>query len=63
MEIIINLKVFKDTELVSNKIFKEDFEYNNKSSQFELEKYEKNIQNNLSQKLFEYIIGHLYSIK
>ena len=49
MEIIINLKVFKDTELVSNKIFKEE--------------YEKNIQNNLSQKLFEYIIRHLYSIK
>ncbi len=63
MEIIINLEVFKDSELVSNKIFKEDFEYNNKSSQFELEKYEKNIQNNLSQKLFEYIIRHLYSIK
>ena len=63
MEIIINLKVLKDSKLVSDKIFKEDFEYNNKSSQFELNKYEKNIQNNLSQILSEYIIKHLYSIK
>ena len=63
MEIIINLKVFKDSKLLSDKIFKEDFEYNNKSSQFELIKYEKNIQNNLSQILSEYIIKHLYSIK
>ena len=63
MEIIINLKVFKDSKLISDKIFKEDFEYNNKSSQFELSKYEKNIQDNLSQILSEYIIQHLYSIK
>ena len=63
MEIIINLKVFKDSKLLSDKIFKEDFEYNNKSSKFELSKYEKNIKENLSQKLSEYIIRHLYSIK
>ena len=63
MEIIINLDVFKNSELVSAKIFKENFEYNNKSSKFELGKYEKNIQKNLSQKLSEYIIRHLYSIK
>ena len=63
MEIIINLDVFKDSELVSTKIFEENFEYNNKSSKFELGKYEKNIQKNLSQKLSEYIIRHLYSIK
>ena len=58
-----NLDVFKNSELVSAKIFKENFEYNNKSSKFELGKYEKNIQKNLSQKLSEYIIRHLYSIK
>ena len=63
MEIIINLKVFKDSELVSDKIFKEDFEYNNKSSKYELSQYEENIQNNVSQRLSEYIIRHLYSIK
>ena len=63
MEIIINLEVFKDSELVSTKIFRENFEYNNKSSKFELSKYEKNIQKNLSQELSEYIIRHLYSIK
>ena len=57
------MDVFKDSKLVSTKIFEENFEYNNKSSKFELGKYEKNIQKNLSQKLSEYIITHLYSIK
>ena len=63
IKIEINLEVFKDNSLISTKVFQENFEYNNKSSKFELSKYEKNIKENLSQKLSEYIIRHLYSIK
>ena len=63
MEIIINLEVFKNNSSINKKKIQENAEYNNKSSQFELNKYEKNIQNNLSQKLSEHIIEHLHFIK
>ena len=63
MEVLVNLQVFKDNNLISKKTFKENFEYKNKSSKYELSKYEKNIQTNLSYRLSEHLIRHLHTIK
>ena len=59
----INVDIIENNQIKNKTIFEEGFEYKNKESKFELNKYEKNIQNNLSQILSEYIIKHLYSIK
>ena len=63
LEIIINLDVLENDNLKSKITFKEDFEYKNKSNKYELKKYEKNIQKNLSLKISKGIIEYLYSIK
>ena len=63
MEVLVNLQVFKDNNLISKKTFKENFEYKNKSSKFELNKYEKNIQKNLTNKLSNDLIEYLYYVK
>ena len=63
MQTTINVDVLEDDK-VKNKIsFVESFEYSNKSSKFELKKYEKSIKRNLASKLSEDILEYLYSIK
>ena len=59
---LLNLDFFSRT-LVDKITFKEAFEYKNKSNKYELKKYEKNIQKNLSLKISKDIIEYLYSMK
>ena len=66
---IFNLKINITLEVLENNIskgknsFEESFEYKNKTSKYELKKYEKNIQKNLTTKLSEDILNYLYSLK
>ena len=63
IEITIILEVLENDNLKNKISFEEAFEYKNKSNKYELKKYEKNIQKNLSLKISKDIIEYLYSIK
>ena len=63
MEITINADIYKAENLINQITLKEDFEYKNKSTKFELKQYERNIKKNLTSKLSGDIIKYLYSIK
>ena len=63
IEITIILEVLENDNLKNKISFEEAFEYKNKSNKYELKKYEKNIQKNLSLKISKDIIKYLYSIK
>ena len=63
MEITIIIDIHKAENFINQNTFEENFEYKNKSSNFELKQYEKNIIKNLAYKLSEDIIKYLYSIK
>ena len=63
MEIMINVDIYKADNLISQTTLKENFEYKNKSSKFELKQYEESIKKNLASKLSENIITYLYSIE
>ena len=62
-KIQINVDIIEDDKIKNKTIFEEGFEYKNKSNQYELNKYEKNIQKNLSLEISKDIIKYLYSIK
>ena len=62
-KILINLEIIEDNKIKNKTIFEESFEYKNKSNKYELKKYEKSIQKNLSLKISKDIIEYLYSIK
>ena len=61
IKIIINLEIYENEILKGTANFEENFEYNNRSNKFDLRKYEKNIQDNLTTKLYDEIIRYLYS--
>ena len=61
IKIIINLEIYESEILKSKANFDENFEYNNRSNKFDLRKYEKNIQDNLTTKLSDEIIRYLNS--
>ena len=63
IEITIILEVLENDNLKNKISFEEAFEYKNKSNKYELKKYEKNIQKNLSLKISKDIIEYLYSMK
>ena len=63
IEITIILEVLENDNLKNKISFEEAFEYKNKSNKYELKKYEKNIQKNLSLKISKDIIQYLYSMK
>jgi len=63
IKIAINVDIVEDDKIKSKTILEEGFEYKNKKSKFELNKYEKNIQKNLTDKLSKDLIEHLYYIK
>ena len=63
IEIIINLEVFENGISKGKTNFKEKFEYNNKSNKFDLNKYEKNIKDNLISKLSNEIIRYLKALE
>ena len=56
----INVDIIENDKIKNKTIFEEGFEYKNKSSQFELNKYEKNIQKNLTNKISKDLIEYLY---
>ena len=62
IEIINELEVLNNNILISKKIFKENQNYNNKSSKFELNEDEEKTLNNLVEKISEDIIIFLQSL-
>ena len=61
MRIDLNLEI-NENGIKRNNIFTESFAYNNKSNKFDLKKYERNIQNNLTNKIIENITLYLSTI-
>ena len=59
----INVDIIENNQIKNKTIFEEGFEYKNKSSKFELNKYEENIQKNLTNELSKDLIEYLYNIK
>ena len=62
IKIIINLEIYESEILKGKTNFEEKFEYNNKSNKFDLNKYEKNIKDNLISKLSNEIIRYLKAL-
>ena len=62
MEIIITLITSQKGKADEEVIFRENFKYNNTSNKFDLKKYEKNIQQNLTNKIFQEMLIYLSSI-
>ena len=52
--------ITKKGNIKNEKEFSTEFNYNNSDKKFELKQYEKNIQENLTNKLIEQIIRYLY---
>ena len=63
IKIIINVDIIENNKLKNKTILEEGFEYKNKSNKFQLNKYEKNIQKSLTNKLSKDLIDYLYYIK
>ena len=63
LKIITNVEISELNILKDSVSFEENFDYKNKSNKFELNQYERNIQVNLSYKISNNIIEHLYSLK
>ena len=61
MTINLNLEIDQNGTKRNN-IFTESFGYNNKVNKFDLKKYERNIQNNLTEKILENITLYLSTI-
>ena len=57
-----SIDVLENNNKIVNKIFEENFSYNNKKNKFDLNRYEKTIENNIINKLSERIISYLHSI-
>ena len=62
-KIQINVDIIENNQIKNKTIFEEGFEYKNKSSKFELNKYEENIQKNLTNELSKDLVEYLYYIK
>ena len=63
LKINVNLKTFEGEIEKDEKNFVENFEYKNQSNKFNLEQYERNIQEILVNKISKNIISYLYYIK
>ena len=62
MQILVGLTILENNKIKNKKNFKESFTYNNSTDKFSLKQYEKNIEENLIEKIGEKIIIYLYSI-
>ena len=62
MQVSIDLTILENNKIKNKKNFKESYVYNNSSNKFDLNQYEKNIENNLIEKIVTKIIIYLYSI-
>ena len=61
MSVNLNLEI-NENGTKKSKVFTENFGYNNKENKFNLKKYEKNIQDNLTEKIIENITLYLSTI-
>ena len=62
--IIVDLKVLdKNSDLVVEKIFSENFEYNIVDNKFNLRQYEKNLKQNLVEEITQQILIYLANVK
>ena len=57
-----SIDILENNNKIVNKIFEENFSYNNKKNKFDLNRYEKTIENNIINKLSERIISFLHSV-
>ena len=57
-----SIDVLENNNKIVNKIFEENFSYNNQKNKFDLNRYEKTIENNIIDKLAERIISYLHSV-
>ncbi len=57
--ITLNLVIKKNDNIVKKKQFIEDFSYNNKDNKFDLTIYQKEVENNITNKIIEEIIIYL----
>ena len=62
MSVAVEIFIFEKLKLLKNKNFTESFSYENSSSKFDLKQYEKNIENNLTNKIIENITLYLYTL-
>mgnify|MGYP001433168866 FL=1 len=62
MTIISEITILNNEKIVKNKVFSESFNYKNSSNKFDLKQYEKNIEENLTNKIIENIISYFYTL-
>ena len=62
IQVWADLTILENNKIKNKKNFKESFTYNNSTNKFDLKQYEKNIENNLIEKIITKITLHLYSI-
>ena len=62
IQVLVDFTVLENNKIKNKKNFKESFTYNNSTDKFSLNQYEKNIKENLTEKIIEKIIIYLYSI-
>ena len=62
IQISVDLTILENNKIKNKKNFKESFTYNNSTNKFDLNQYEKNIEDNLIEKIVTKIIIYLYSI-
>ena len=63
IEVRVNLIIFENEVLKKEFFFKESFNYNSQTNKFNLNKYEKNIKENLISKISDNIILEIYSLQ
>ena len=63
IEVKVNLIIFENEVLKKEFFFKESFNYNSQTNKFNLNKYEKNIKENLISKISDNIILEIYSLQ
>lgn len=62
MIISIEIEVEENKKLIGRNNFSENFSYKNTSNKFDLKKYEKNVQKDLTEKLIKNLVIYLYSL-
>ena len=55
----VKLIILNGDKIIKEKIFNENFSYNNKNNKFDLAKYQNEVKNNLVNKIIEQMIIYL----
>ena len=62
IQVLVNFTILENNKIKNKKNFEESFTYNNSTDKFSLNQYEKNIGENLIEKIVAKITMYLYSI-